>query len=71
LAAEPHRCAWSEAGSSASRFKKDGEVLGISADAVVIADGEFPANAELFRQYTGPRPDRVLMRHAGIAIGTA
>ncbi len=48
---------------------KDGEVLDIGAGAVVIADGGFPGNAELFRKYIGPRPDRVLMRHAGTAIG--
>ncbi|HVH77773.1 MAG TPA: FAD-binding protein, partial [Stellaceae bacterium] len=45
------------------------ELLQIAADAVVIADGGFPANAELFRQYIGPHPDRVLMRHAGTAAG--
>jgi fumarate reductase flavoprotein subunit len=43
--------------------------LAITADAVVIADGGFPANADLFRRYIGPRPDRVLMRHADTAIG--
>ncbi len=48
---------------------KDGAALEISADSVVIADGGFPGNAELFRKYIGPRPDRVLMRHAGTAIG--
>ena len=48
---------------------QDGEVLEIGADAVVIADGGFPGDAALFRQYIGPRPDRVLMRHAGTAIG--
>jgi fumarate reductase flavoprotein subunit len=48
---------------------RDGAVLDIDADAVVIADGGFPGNAELFRKYIGPRPDRVLMRHAGTAIG--
>jgi fumarate reductase flavoprotein subunit len=41
----------------------------ITAGVVVIADGGFPGNAELFRQYIGPRPERVLMRHAGTAIG--
>jgi fumarate reductase flavoprotein subunit len=41
----------------------------ITADAVVIADGGFPASAEFFREHIGPRPDRVLMRHAGTAIG--
>ena len=48
---------------------RDGEVLEIGADAVVIADGGFPGNPELFRKYIGPRPERVLMRHAGTAIG--
>ena len=48
---------------------RGGESLAITADAIVIADGGFPANAELFREYIGPRPDRVLMRHAGTAIG--
>jgi fumarate reductase flavoprotein subunit len=43
--------------------------LDFTADAVVIADGGFPANAELFREHIGPRPDRVLMRHAGTASG--
>jgi len=48
---------------------KDGKVLEMCADAVAIADGGFPGNAELFSKYIGPRPDRVLMRHAGTAIG--
>lgn len=48
---------------------RGGAVLDIGADAVVIADGGFPGNAELFRKHIGPRPDRVLMRHAGTAIG--
>jgi succinate dehydrogenase/fumarate reductase flavoprotein subunit len=46
-----------------------GETLVLGAKAVVIADGGFPGNAELFRRYIGPRPDRMLMRHAGTAIG--
>ncbi len=41
----------------------------VLADAVVIADGGFPANHELFRRYIGPQPERVLMRHAGTARG--
>jgi fumarate reductase flavoprotein subunit len=49
--------------------RKDGAMLEIGADAVVIADGGFPGNAELFRNHIGPRPDLVLMRHAGTAIG--
>ena len=48
---------------------RQGAVLDIGAAAVVIADGGFPGNAELFRNHIGPRPDRVLMRHAGSAIG--
>ncbi len=43
--------------------------LAIAADAIVIADGGFPGDAELFRRHIGPRPDRVLMRHAGTAVG--
>ncbi len=49
--------------------QKDGARLAATTNAVVIADGGFPANAELFRKYIGPRPDRVLMRHAGTAVG--
>jgi fumarate reductase flavoprotein subunit len=49
--------------------RKDAVTIEIEAGAVVIADGGFPGNAELFRQHIGPRPDRVLMRHAGTAIG--
>ncbi len=45
------------------------EAMTLRAKAVVIADGGFPGNAELFRRHIGPRPDRVLMRHAGTAIG--
>ncbi len=48
---------------------RDGADLAVDARAVVIADGGFHGNAELFRRYIGPRPDRVLMRHAGTAIG--
>ena len=49
--------------------RRGDRVFGLSAKAVVIADGGFPANHELFRRYIGPRPDRVLMRHAGTAVG--
>jgi predicted oxidoreductase len=49
--------------------QRDGAPLDIRADVVVIADGGFPANAELFRKHIGPWPDRVLMRHAGTAMG--
>jgi len=49
--------------------RRGSEPLMMNARAIVIADGGFPANAELFRRHIGPRPDRVLMRHAGTAIG--
>ena len=39
------------------------------ARATVITDEGFPDTAELFRERIGPQPDRVLMRHAGTAIG--
>lgn len=39
------------------------------AGAVIIADGGFPASAELFRRHIGPRPDLVVQRNAGSARG--
>ena len=48
---------------------RGGAQFDVTADAVVIADGGFPGSAELFRKYIGPRPDQVLMRHAGTALG--
>src|SRR5882672_9034258 len=54
------------AGVSAQRGGAD---ITFSAGAVVIADGGFPADPELFRQYIGPRPDLILQRHAGTARG--
>jgi fumarate reductase flavoprotein subunit len=44
-------------------------VDGFRTGAVVIADGGFPASAELFRQHIGPRPDLVVQRNAGSAQG--
>lgn len=46
-----------------------GATVSLGAGAVVIADGGFPGDAELFRRHIGPRPERVLMRHAGTARG--
>lgn len=43
--------------------------VAFTAGAVVIADGGFPGDPELFRKHIGPHPERVLMRHAGTAIG--
>ena len=50
-----------------------GEVGGAArewtAAAVVIADGGFQANAELFRRFIGPTPERILQRGAGTSRG--
>jgi fumarate reductase flavoprotein subunit len=54
------------AGVTASRAGAD---LTLSARAVVIADGGFPGDAELFRRHIGPSPERVLQRHTGTALG--
>jgi fumarate reductase flavoprotein subunit len=43
--------------------------LSLQARAVVVADGGFPGDAELFRRHIGPSPERVLQRHAGSAVG--
>ncbi|MGD9616328.1 MAG: FAD-dependent oxidoreductase [Alphaproteobacteria bacterium] len=62
LRVESGRCT----GVMASRAGAD---ITLSARAVVIADGGFPSDPELFRRHIGPSPDRVLQRHAGTAIG--
>ncbi|MGE5268174.1 MAG: FAD-dependent oxidoreductase [Thiohalocapsa sp.] len=49
--------------------RRGGEELALSAGAVVIADGGFPGDPDLFRRHIGQHPERVLMRHAGSAIG--
>ena len=49
--------------------RRNGTEMALSARAVVIADGGFPGDPELFRRHIGPRPDRVLQRHAGSALG--
>jgi fumarate reductase flavoprotein subunit len=46
-----------------------GGALMLSARAVVIADGGFPGDPDLFRKHIGPHPERVLQRHAGTALG--
>lgn len=43
--------------------------VALGARAVVIADGGFPGDPELFRRHIGPRPERILQRHAGTAVG--
>lgn len=37
--------------------------------ATIIADGGFQANAEMFRKYIGPNPDKVFRRNAGNGTG--
>lgn len=49
--------------------QRNGADLPISARAVVIADGGFPGDPDLFRRHIGPCPDKVLQRHAGSAVG--
>jgi fumarate reductase flavoprotein subunit len=49
--------------------QRDGGEFPVSAHAVVIADGGFPGDPELFRRHIGPAPERVLPRHAGSAVG--
>lgn len=68
-------------GAAASALRmEDGRCVGVAyaqggreiearAHAVLIADGGFQADAELFRQYIGPRPDRLVRRNAGNATG--
>ncbi len=56
-------------GCAGLQAQRDGQAVTIGAGAVLIADGGFPGNPELFRQYIGPRPDLVLQRHAGSARG--
>lgn len=59
---------------------RDGRYWGVVADrggtttefnarAVLIADGGFQANAELYRQNIGPCPDRIIQRNAGNGLG--
>jgi succinate dehydrogenase/fumarate reductase flavoprotein subunit len=53
-------------GVAASRAGVD---LMLAARAVVIADGGFPGDPELFRRHIGPSPECVVQRHAGTAVG--
>ncbi len=49
--------------------RREGVTVSLAARAVVIADGGFPANAELLRRHIGPHPELVLRRNAGSAVG--
>ena len=51
------------------RVDSGGQQFDIAARAVVIADGGFQGNAELFRQHIGPEPGSVLQRGAGNGMG--
>jgi fumarate reductase flavoprotein subunit len=45
--------------------------LRIDAPAVVLADGGFSGNPELFRKHIGPAPEKVVQRGAGTGRGDA
>jgi fumarate reductase flavoprotein subunit len=51
------------------RARRGGAELSLSCRVVVIADGGFPADPELFRHHIGPRPELMLQRHTGTAAG--
>jgi fumarate reductase flavoprotein subunit len=48
---------------------QDGKPVRMAAKAVVLADGGFPANVDMIRQYVTPRAERLLIRAAGNASG--
>lgn len=61
---------------------KDGACIGVRAEqngcsvtlqckAVILADGGFSGNVELFRKYIGPHPEKVIQRGAGTGQGDA
>lgn len=68
-------------GARARRLKmSEGRCVGVAgtqggqdrewpADAVVIADGGFQGNLEMFRKYIGPKPELVLQRGASTGRG--
>ena len=49
--------------------EQDGVSSTLTANAVIIADGGFPANVELVRQYITPVPEKILQRNALTATG--
>lgn len=51
------------------RIRRAGKDEEVAAAALVIADGGFQGNADLFRRCIGPRPDLVLQRGAGTGVG--
>jgi fumarate reductase flavoprotein subunit len=62
LIVEDRRCA----GVIAER---NGQRLELNARAVVVADGGFQNNADLVRSHIGRRPEKILQRNAGTAMG--
>jgi fumarate reductase flavoprotein subunit len=57
------------AGRCTGVVARRGADLRLGARAVVIADGGFPGDPELFRRHIGPHPERVVQRHSGSANG--
>jgi fumarate reductase flavoprotein subunit len=51
-------------------YTKEGQTRALSAGAVLIADGGFQSDPELFRKYIGPRPDLVLQRGTANGMGS-
>lgn len=49
--------------------RRGGAAIALAARTVVIADGGFPADPDLFRRHIGPAPELVLRRNAGSAVG--
>ena len=49
----------------------NGESITFEAAAVILSDGGFSGNDELFRKYIGPHPERVIQRGAGTGRGDA
>lgn len=51
--------------------EQNGQRIALEAKAVVLADGGFAGNSELFRKYIGPHPEKVIQRGAGTGRGDA
>lgn len=56
-------------GVSGLDFEQDGMRHGLKAQGVLLADGGFQADAEFFRAYIGPSPERILQRGAATGRG--
>ena len=51
--------------------EQNGQSITFEAGAVILADGGFAGNSELFRKYIGPHPEHVIQRGAGTGRGDA